>query len=886
MAISTGTHLGPYEILAPIGAGGMGEVYRARDARLGREVAIKVLPSSFSTDADRLRRFEQEAKAAGVLNHPNITAVYDIGTASDGAPYVVQELLEGETLRSELAGGRFSPRKAIETARQIAEGLAAAHEKGIVHRDLKPENVFVTRDGRVKILDFGLAKLTHQEEGSQTTNLPTATAGTEPGVVLGTLGYMSPEQVRGKPADARSDIFSFGAILYEMLSGKRAFHGDSAADTMSAILREDPPDLSVTDQSISPGLDRVVRHCLEKNPGQRFQSARDLAFNLDALSAPSGAAAQTPGKRSWRARPAMVSGAIGMACLLAGAGLGRLTAPGTPDPPEIRSLTSSGRDWEPAASPDGKTVAFTSDRDGPQRIWIKQIAGGGEAALTDGHADGHPRFSPDGASVLFARFEADAVALYRVALVGGEPRRLVADAFEGDWSPDGSRIAFLRRGLGAGPISRVGVAASDGSGARVIAEYQNSDLRRPRWTPDGSAIVAVQGPGAGTTPGVIHWISADGRERRVLSAPESRGELSSIAWSRGRMLYMQGAASTSNSRTVTGRLLLQEPGSRRADVLLHVPNFGSTLDILESGRLVFDADFSRQTLREVAPAGRVGSPPPRWLTRGKSSDRQPAYSPDGQRIVFASDRDSNLDIWEIALKNGALRRLTDDPAEDWDPSFSPDGRSLLWSSNRNGHFEIWISEADGSDARQLTHDGVDAENPEMTPDGHWVTYTSSNPARMGLWKIHPDGSGDARLVAGNTVHPEISPDGAYVICHLPNVAAHVVRLADGKVLPFTFALHSGQVGRSRWFPDGKSVAFVGMNEAHQVGVFAQEFSTVSADTSATRRPIAGFDPSLPTESFGISPDGSRIVLSEVDPSNDILIAEGLRGIARPRKASR
>jgi len=232
MTLAAGSKLGPYEIVGQIGAGGMGEVYRAKDPRLGRDVAIKVLPASFSQDADRLRRFEQEAKAAGVLNHPNITAVYDIGS-HDEAPYVVQELLEGETLRSILAGGKLSPRKSIDYALQIAHGLAAAHEKGIVHRDLKPENLFVTKDGRVKILDFGLAKLTHQEEGSQVTNMPTATAGTEPGVVLGTLGYMSPEQVRGRAADARSDIFSFGAILYEMLSGNRAFRGDSAADTMS-----------------------------------------------------------------------------------------------------------------------------------------------------------------------------------------------------------------------------------------------------------------------------------------------------------------------------------------------------------------------------------------------------------------------------------------------------------------------------------------------------------------------------------------------------------------------------------------------------------------------------------------------------------------------------
>src|SRR5450755_658995 len=318
MSLGPGRHLGPYEILAPIGAGGMGEVYRAKDPRLGRDVAIKVLPASFSADPDRLRRFEQEARAAGILNHPNITAVYDIGQ-HEGAPYVVQELLEGETLRSALAGGKLSPRKAIDTALQIAHGLAAAHEKGIVHRDLKPENLFVTKDGRVKILDFGLAKLTHQEEGGQATNLPTASAGTEPGVVMGTLGYMSPEQVKGKPADGRSDIFSFGAILYEMLAGKRAFHGDSAADTMSAILREDPPELSVTNQNISPGLERIVRHCLEKNPDMRFQTARDLAFDLDSLTGISGASASqaVPGKRvrrfQWLPAALALAAAVGLA---------------------------------------------------------------------------------------------------------------------------------------------------------------------------------------------------------------------------------------------------------------------------------------------------------------------------------------------------------------------------------------------------------------------------------------------------------------------------------------------------------------------------------------------------------------------------------------------
>ncbi len=282
MAVQAGQKIGPYEVAGQIGAGGMGEVYKALDPRLGRDVAIKVLPSSFSADPDRLQRFAQEARAAAALNHPNILAIFDIGE-DKGAPYVVSELLEGETLRDRLRGGALSTRKAIDFALQIAHGLAAAHEKGIVHRDLKPENLFITHENRVKILDFGLAKLTHPEDSSSADAL-TMQVATDPGVVMGTVGYMSPEQVRGKAADHRSDIFSFGSLLYEMLAGKRAFYGDSPADTMSAILKDDPPELAETARNIPPALQRIVNHCLEKNPRQRFQSAGDVAFNLESLS--------------------------------------------------------------------------------------------------------------------------------------------------------------------------------------------------------------------------------------------------------------------------------------------------------------------------------------------------------------------------------------------------------------------------------------------------------------------------------------------------------------------------------------------------------------------------------------------------------------------------
>jgi len=315
VTLSAGTRLGPYEILSPLGAGGMGEVYKARDTRLGREVAVKVLPAGLWADPDRLRRFEQEARAAGLLNHPNITTVYDVGEHQD-APYVVQELLEGETLRSALARGSLSPREAIDDAVQIARGLFAAHQKGIVHRDLKPENLFLTADGRVKILDFGLAKLVQPEPpSSPQTEIPTESPATEPGAVLGTAGYMSPEQLRGKPADARSDIFAFGAVLYEMLSGRRAFTGESAADAMLSVLKEDPLDRPITKSNISPDLERVVRRCLEKSPEQRFQSARDLGFELEEIAAISQARRSGVGRELAR-RPGFRLAVAGLAIVL------------------------------------------------------------------------------------------------------------------------------------------------------------------------------------------------------------------------------------------------------------------------------------------------------------------------------------------------------------------------------------------------------------------------------------------------------------------------------------------------------------------------------------------------------------------------------------------
>jgi hypothetical protein len=754
MALTPDSRLGPYEILGQIGAGGMGEVYRAKDPRLGRDVAIKVLPASFSQDADRLRRFEQEAKAAGLLNHPNITIVYDIGSA-EGAPYVVQELLEGETLRSELASGRFAPRKAIDYGIQIAHGLAAAHDKGIVHRDLKPENVFVTKDGRVKILDFGLAKLTQTETGSgPQTNVATATAGTEPGVVMGTLGYMSPEQIKGRPADARSDIFAFGAILYEMLAGRRAFHADSAGETMAAILKEEPPDLSVTNQSISPGLERIVRHCIEKNPERRFHSAHDLAFDLEALSGTSGlsTAAAASAVRSRTARRAL---AVPVAAILLAAGafwLGRRIALSSKPPASSilyrRVSFQRGNVLYARFTADGQNVVYGAAwGERPVEMFLARV----------GSPESRPLGIP-GASLLSVSSTGELAILLkktnlfgtigtgtlaRVPLGGGAPRQILDDAYFADWSPDGGQLAVLRRkgdnDVLEYPIGREihRAHAQTISAARVSADGKRVALI------ENSAIVVVDQAGKATTlsPGWV--VYAD-----------------SFAWHpSGNEIWVAGVAILPQGPTM-GLYALDLASGRRQ--ITSTADLQAIHDIARDGSVLVEREVN---VREILFGSADGKPERNlsWLEQSALS----CLSADGKLLLFDEQGEGGGPKGSVYLRptdGGPAVRLGDGGAND----LSPDGKWALTRSFTKDGARLMLLPTAVGEPRPIQVEGIRVLGGGfLPPDGRRLGVVGNEPGKGTRAYVLdlPAGKPRAFTPEGMTNGAAISPDGRQFACN-------------------------------------------------------------------------------------------------------------------------
>jgi Tol biopolymer transport system component len=837
MPLAPGSRLGPYEILAQIGAGGMGEVYRAKDARLGRDVAIKVLPASFSEDAERLRRFEQEAKAAGVLNHPNVTAVYDIGTdssgGSGGAPYVVQELLEGETLRSVLAGGKLSARKTIDYSLQIVRGLAAAHEKGIVHRDLKPENVFVTNDGRVKILDFGLAKLT-QAEGvaGNATNLPTETCGTEPGVVMGTLGYMSPEQVRGRPTDARSDIFAFGAILYEMLSGRRAFHPDTAADTMSAILKEDPPDLSLTNQSVSPGLERIVRHCLEKNPEQRFHSAHDLAFDLESLSSASGQSAGAlavagAGRRAALRLPLALAVALALGGLAAGYLVGHRASPAAQ---KTSSLTYSQLTFLPHPifnarfSPDGKTVIYSAAPSGnaPQIFSIKpdypgvpptgqpgmellSVSSKGELAVLT-----KPRY---------LRHSLFIGTLARMPLEGGAPREIVDFVREADWNPDGSELAVIRDVNGKDRLEY--------PLGKVLAET-GGYLSNPRFSPRGDRIAFFEHPFKYDDRGSVAVVDLAGK-KTILS--DGYGVEEGLAWSRdGREVLFSGGPDYFNIEVYAVGL----DGKRRSAA--QSAGGITILDVAADGRWLVSRDEAWRDMFGRGP-GQEKERNLSWLELSYPV----AITPDGKTLVFAEESGRVGKYYSTCMRQmdgSPVVRLGDGTPLD----ISRDGK-LVISSVPTDPAQLVVYSTGAGQPRKLERGAiVSYEAGGFFPDGQRIFACGHEAGHAVQCYVQDLAGGAPRPITpeGTTTAPEgttnglISPDGTQMLVTNSSGALIVFPVAGGAPRPVLGT--SPDDAALRWMSDGKSILLA--NHWWEVPLHVQklDLATGRREDVATLRP--------------------------------------------------
>ena len=878
MALSVGTKLGPYEILGAIGAGGMGEVYRAFDSRLGREVALKIVPGSFAGDADRLRRFEQEARAVAALNHPNILAVFDIGQY-EGSPFLVSELLEGESLREILDRGPLAQRKTIEQGVQIAHGLAAAHEKAIVHRDLKPENIFVTKDGRIKILDFGLAKLVQSsgdvENCVTLATLPTGA--TAAGVVLGTPGYMAPEQVRGQTADARTDIFALGAVLYEMLSGVRVFRRDTPAESMSAILREDPPDIADATRPVSPALDRIVRRCLEKSPEQRFQSARDLSFALSALSGTDASgftkAAAAPAashriSRRWWAPLAGVMIAIAVGTWLIA------RQPVAPSPRMQFAITVPGEVTNMAISADGEMLAYISPdaKSGIPMLFVQRVGSASATELASTEGASYPFWSPDRTAVgFFANSR-----LEKISIANGSLQMLARVNFArgGTW---GSKNVILYTPDPGGPIWRVN---ADGSGAAAVTTPAATidSHRWPLFLPDGDHflfLAARFGTAAEDAVSAIYLSSLSGKEfTRLVSAR------SNPAYAEGALLYLDEqkalrAVSLDPQKGVVGgepRVIVDAVGFQPSV-------YWGAFAVALNGTVIYSAtaEAAQSMLTWYDPTGKE-------LGRVGESGVQanPTLSPDGNRVtVDITDlKANNTDVWIDELNKGTSTRFTFDPAEETDGVWSRDGKMIAYRTVANGS-GVNLKNASGLEPEKILVKVKDAMKAVDNADSYdlipnsWslddseilcALQTNTKESLGSVLVLAPISGGEITQFLpkdSSKTNAQISPDGKWV-AYASNESG------DWEIYVTTFPSAAGkwQVSRGggtepRWRGDGKEIYYIGATET-LMAVPVETSGTLSSGAPVALFQIRGRAPISSTDLFtyDVTKDGKRFIVNQ------------------------
>jgi eukaryotic-like serine/threonine-protein kinase len=791
MALTPTARLGPYEIKSQIGAGGMGEVYRARDTRLSRDVALKILPESFARDADRLRRFEQESQAVAALNHPNIVAIYDVGEYNN-TPFLVSELLEGESLRAVINRGPIAPRKVVDYAVQVAKGLAAAHDKGIVHRDLKPENLFVCRDGSVKILDFGLAKQA-RKSGSEADAATMTSSHTAGGVVMGTASYMAPEQVRGEPVDARTDMFAFGAVLYEMLSGKRAFQRDTPPETMTAILREDVPEISDIQPPVPPALDRIVRRCLEKNPEQRFQSAKDLAFGLEALSQISSSANTAAQAAIESAKPALqLKFALGGAAIVLAAallGLGWWIGRGSlaASPPEYKQITfRTGSIGNARFAPDGSIVYSATWEGAPEQLYIARVGDNGSAEL--GLKDAELlSISKTGElavrlKTLFLPGYLRVGTLARVPLSGGTPRETLDDVSDAEWAADGENMAIVRY------IPQNAHWRLEYPVGKVLLDSINW-MSQPRISPDGKTVAFAdhENPN-GDDQGSVAIIGPDGQEKKLSSGWDS---VVGIQWfPSGDELWFTGSDSGASEQlravTVGGKVRS----------IANVPG-GMWLQDLHNSLTLMITHQERVNIRGLPPGGKeeldLG-----WL--GWSGLRD--ISRDGKKILFEEEAEGGGPNYTVFLRD------TDGSppvkiGEGLGNAISPDGKWVVTKPLKVGALSLVPTGA--GESRQLTHDDISYSIVRYFPDGERLLAVGIEPGHGARDYIIDVDTGKATAITPEGVTGfALSADARFIAVSGPDGKPGIWTIGGNAMRPIPGTLDPSMqvVG---WMPDGQSL---------------------------------------------------------------------------------
>ena len=908
-----GQSIGHYEIIAALGTGGMGEVYLARDTRLGRQVALKLLPAYLRGDSDRLRRFEQEARAASSLNHPNVCMIHEVGEMEDGRHYIVMEHIEGVTLRERMVIKPLTLREVLDAAVQVASALEAAHTAGVIHRDIKPENIMLRRDGYLKVLDFGLAKLTEKPGERQRidSEAPTrAVVKTDVGMVMGTVAYMSPEQTRGQDIDARTDIWSLGVVLYEMVTRSVPFEGATNTDVIVAILEREPKPLMWFLPNVPAELQRIISKALRKDREERYQGIKDLLLDLKSLkqeldfgatrdkSIEPGFSGKTTkrsdGQSAVSAMKRHKAGAIlALATIVVlGAGIAYI-GPWTDQKPKtdreslqtaIPLTTDPGFEGMPSLSPDGSQVAFAAG--GPQTdnfdIYVKQIGGGPPRRLTsDAAVDVFPAWSPDGRSIAFVRERGDRMEVLLIPSLGG-PERKIADTVADNstfifswappylsWSADSKYLVITDRASPGEPHSLFILSVATGEKRRLTTPPATALADgNPAISPDGRTLAFVRIASHGNTQLYVLPLSADyksaGEERHLdLSQPSVIGP----AWTADG----QEILCSVGQRWGDWRLWrVSLSGSETPQPLASVGHEDSQPTISRQGdHFVYahwtgDLDIWRA---DVSSRGEFS--PPMKLIASTRWDSSPQYSPDGSKIVFASQRSGHSEVWVCNADNSNPVQVTSLESSAGYPGWFPDGKRIVFDSSKEGNTDVYTTDITTLVPHRLTTESGDDLTPSVSHDGEWIYFASRRTGRLEVWRMRSDGGEAVQVTHKGGWSPKESPD-AKVVYYLRPDSSEVWKVAIGGGEE-TRVLGSA----SEFAVTAEGIYFIEIGTRLWVGTVGNSLKFFSFAKGTTEK-VA--DVKLnPLNGLSVSPDGRYVLFSQIDPFvSDLMLVENFR----------